>query len=513
MQRQGQDIADRLGSLVQGLGCMWQTHLRSSGGSSVEQPAGGQQAPLPTFPLLDVQCPDQKSSSWQWSWPAKPHPKAGVPFNRVHFHGRRTPTATDTANQGSPGLHELAQRLSQVGADIGASIGSFASHLSKQFSLAFREEPASQVTHSSSGITLEYQGDYVDERDTGTISISASNGKLTTWKRAGNMKQRKTEEPRHLQEDCDCTAFSNEELFALFTKRQSQLHRQGSINVTTTYDSRTQEVESSVTARGDLWRAEASHGGSRMTNGPSPLFLLQIGPILFVRDTTLLLPIHLSKQHLLWYGFDRKNGVHSICPAMWSKHRRWLLMSMICLSPVTCSFVDLQFPNGQFTYVAGEGVSGSVFYPLLGGLLQAQTHRPGTTKLSFSKKMLWKTRLTPSFQIPEKSVSLDIVQPVAWQRSGIMVRPTVQLRVAPTIGGRNAGWRAEIAHSPKERISWACGCTFTIQPTAYASISVGKSKREGNGSGSSGLVLVVETPVETPVRASFCIQLNSGVEF
>ncbi|KAG8499284.1 hypothetical protein CXB51_005789 [Gossypium anomalum] len=32
----------------------------------------------------------------------------------------------------------------------------------------------------------------------------------------------------------------------------------------------------------------------------------QLGPVLFVRDTTLLLPIHLSKQHLLWYGYDRK---------------------------------------------------------------------------------------------------------------------------------------------------------------------------------------------------------------
>ncbi|MCO5571159.1 hypothetical protein L7F22_024893 [Adiantum nelumboides] len=510
MQRQGQDIADRLGSLVQGLGCMWQTHL--SGGSSVEQPTGGQQAPLRNFSLLDYLCSDQQNATWQWPWSAKPHSKAGLPHNRAHLHGRRTPVAADTTSQGSPSLHELGLRLSQAGADIGASINSLASHFSKQFSLAFRGEPASRVS-SSSGITLEYQGDYVDERDTATTSISTSNAKLTTWRHVGNITLRNTESSCLSQKDCDCAALSNEELFALFTKHQRQLHRQGSINVTTTYDSRTQEVESSVTARGDLWRAEASHGGSRLTNGPSPLFLLQIGPILFVRDTTLLLPIHLSKQHLLWYGFDRKNGVHSICPAMWSKHRRWLLMSMICLSPVTCSFADLQFPNGQFTYVAGEGVTGSVFYPLFGGLLQAQTHCPGSTKLSFSKKMLWETRLTPSFQIPEKSVSLDIVQPIAWQRTGIMVRPMVQLRVAPTIGGRNTGWRAEIAHFPKERISWACGCTFTIQPTAYASIALGKSKHDGNDTGNSGLVLLVETPLESPARASFCIQLNSGVEF
>uniref|UniRef100_A0A3Q7I154 Uncharacterized protein n=1 Tax=Solanum lycopersicum TaxID=4081 RepID=A0A3Q7I154_SOLLC len=30
------------------------------------------------------------------------------------------------------------------------------------------------------------------------------------------------------------------------------------------------------------------------------------------------------------------HGMHSICPAVWSKHRRWLLMSMICLNPLAC---------------------------------------------------------------------------------------------------------------------------------------------------------------------------------
>lgn len=60
-----------------------------------------------------------------------------------------------------------------------------------------------------------------------------------------------------------------------------------------------------MVARGDLWRVEASHNSSTSGNENS-LFLLQLGPVLFVRDATLLLPVHLSKQHLLWYGYDRK---------------------------------------------------------------------------------------------------------------------------------------------------------------------------------------------------------------
>lgn len=89
-------------------------------------------------------------------------------------------------------------------------------------------------------------------------------------------------------------------------------HMQGSFNVTSTYDSRTRNVETSVLARGDLWRVEASQGTSRSGNDNSSLFLVQLGPVLFVRDSTLLLPVHLSKQHLLWYGYDRK--VLKVCP-------------------------------------------------------------------------------------------------------------------------------------------------------------------------------------------------------
>nr|XP_029152348.1 uncharacterized protein LOC112784456 [Arachis hypogaea] len=107
--------------------------------------------------------------------------------------------------------------------------------------------------------------------------------------------------------------------------------RQGIINFTSTYDSRTQEV-----ARGDLWRVEASHGGSTSTsgNGNSSLFLVQLGPLLFI------LPVHLSKQHLLWYGYDSKNGMHSLCPAVWSKHRSHLWICNFLMDNYEC------FPSG-----------------------------------------------------------------------------------------------------------------------------------------------------------------------
>jgi hypothetical protein len=64
----------------------------------------------------------------------------------------------------------------------------------------------------------------------------------------------------------------------------------------------------------------------------------------------------------------------------------WLIHLLNCLffSFFFQSFMDLQFPNGQLTYVAGEGFTTSAFVPVLGGLLQAQGKYPGETRISFS---------------------------------------------------------------------------------------------------------------------------------
>jgi len=64
--------------------------------------------------------------------------------------------------------------------------------------------------------------------------------------------------------------------------------------------------------------------------------------------------------------------------------------------------MDLQFPNGQLTYVAGEGLTASAFLPVCGGLLQAQGRYPGETKFSFSYKVGEKSFCT----IPVKSFLL-----------------------------------------------------------------------------------------------------------
>jgi hypothetical protein len=122
--------------------------------------------------------------------------------------------------------------------------------------------------------------------------------------------------------------------------------------------------------------------------------------------------------------------------------------------------MEMQFPNGQIRYVAGDGFTTRAFLPVGGGVLQAHGKFPGEKRISFSFKVRrWlrtemlqfmsniKTALflylqygisclqnrsggsvVPMVQWPDKSLSLGLVQPLSWRRSGLMLQPATQIR-------------------------------------------------------------------------------------
>ncbi|KAI9403214.1 hypothetical protein POPTR_001G386700v4 [Populus trichocarpa] len=377
VQRHGQDFADRL---AQGFTGLIQSHITYPSAFSWPNP--------PKSKLFDVEFP-------------------GHGFSKGDFG-----VLTDNSGiNGFSAILDVGNRIGQAGADFGAALNGMVHQFFRRLPVPFKQDETGGVgvrmdgKSSEVGLGLEGELGLVSERlrDFGFVEDSGGGGGVD--------------------------GLLDEEIGGLNLKGVGYPGKpQGTINITSTYDSRTHNIESSLVARGDLWRVEASHGSSTSENDNSSLFLVQLGPVLILRDSTFLLPVHLSKQHLLWYGYDRKSGMHSLCPAVWSKHRRWLLMSMLCLNPIACSFVDLQFPNGQLTYVSGEGLSTSAFAPLCGGLLQAQGQYPGEMRFSFSCKNKWGTRITPMVQWPDKSFTLGFAQSLAWRRSGLMVRPAAQFR-------------------------------------------------------------------------------------
>ncbi|XVF04382.1 hypothetical protein REPUB_Repub05bG0077800 [Reevesia pubescens] len=409
VQRHGQDLADRL---AQGFTGLIQSHMNP--------PSFAWPNP-PTSKLFDLEFPSQTFVNKDFGLP----------------------------------IGDIGNRIGQVGADFGAGLNGLVHQFFRRLPVPFRAEESAVVSVRGD---MSVKGQKVD---VGSNDMEGLVGFSDRSKELG-----------FVESESALEGAGDEEISGFNLKSAGLLGRpQGIINITSTYESRTRDLESSLVARGDLWRVEASNASSTSGNDNS-LFLIQLGPVLFVRDTTLLLPVHLSKQHLLWYGYDRKNGIHSLCPAVWSKHRRWLLMSMLCLNPAACSFVDLQFPNGQFTYISGEGLTTSAFLPVCGGLLQAQGQYPGEMRYSFSCKNKWGTRIAPMVQWPDKSFSLGLSQALAWKRSGLMMRPSIQFSLCPTFGGSNPGLRAELIHTVKEDLNLICGCALVAHPSAFASISM-----------------------------------------
>ncbi|XP_022848519.1 uncharacterized protein LOC111370853 [Olea europaea var. sylvestris] len=460
VQRHGQDLADRL---AQGLTGLIQSHISP-----------------PAF-----------------QWPNPPTPNLfEVEFAAQNFMKNDFGLVVDNSGiNGVSAIFDIGNRIGQAGADFGACLNGVVQQFFRRLPLPFWHD-------ENTGLSLP------TESNSQRVDLSINHLQEDLGSMAKGFRDYGFTENDKVPE-----GVTEEENFGVNLKALKKFGQsQGIINFTSTYDSSTRNVESSLVARGDLWRVEASQGSSTSGNENSSLFLIQLGPILFVRDSTLLLPVHLSKRHLLWYGYDRKNGMHSLCPAVWSKHRRWLLMSMVCLNPLTFSFMDLQFPNGQVTFVSGEGLSTKAFLPLCGGLLQAQGQYPGEMKFSFSCKNKWGTSITPTLQWPDKSFTLGLEQALAWKRTGLMERPTIQFSVCPTFGGCNPGTRVEFTHSIKEELSLICGCSLVTNPSAFASVSIGRSKWNGNV-GSTGVVFKVETPLGNYGWPSFSAQLNSGIEF
>ncbi|KAK9907145.1 hypothetical protein M0R45_002390 [Rubus argutus] len=194
-----------------------------------------------------------------------------------------------------PRIPDPEFRIGQAGADFGACLDGMVHQFFRSLPVPFRHDDNAMMT-------VRIDSDKINLRADLGMSGKEDLGPLT--------------ESRSVESDSGSDGLVDEELAGLNLRSAGLLGRpQGILNTTTTYDSRTRELESSLVARGDLWRVEASQGSSTSRNGNS-LFLVQLGPVLFVRDATLLLPVHLSKQHLLWYGYDRKNGLHSLCPAV-----------------------------------------------------------------------------------------------------------------------------------------------------------------------------------------------------
>ncbi|KAJ4847173.1 hypothetical protein Tsubulata_009151 [Turnera subulata] len=289
VQRQGLDLADRL---TQGFTGLIQSHIPLP-------------LPLPQGKLFDLEAFSKVDLGLL------------APIHHHHHHHR-----PHSPPGGVSALFDIGNRIGQAGLDLGAGLNALLQQFFRGFPLPFKQDdclPAPTPTHNPNPFVDQHLGLVTHslrhfglvENHIHTNTISTSNYNNNHDNSINSDDAPASSPPPTPPAATGPNAAPTTGLDAYFggfdLKSVPQLAKpQGTINITSTYDSLTRNIESSLIARGDLWRVEASHGSSTSASDNSSLFLLQLGPVLFVRDTTLLLPVHLSKQHLLWYGFDRK---------------------------------------------------------------------------------------------------------------------------------------------------------------------------------------------------------------
>eukprot|EP00850_Spirogloea_muscicola_P017102 SM000143S00767 [mRNA] locus=s143:193276:195664:- [translate_table: standard] len=299
--------------------------------------------------------------------------------------------------------------------------------------------------------------------------------------------------------------------------RQATQHA-SSVAVSAKYDSRSDVLRTCVAGNIGQWlRFKATEGplsriGNRLSLTP------EYGPLRLRWDAcqaalSLGLTLHSSDTSLLQFFHDFQGPAQlnsGLMLGRWSACGQYKCFSSLRLPAGQLDLLWVDFPNGDIWYHRHRGWKGSFFARAPhGGMLQFQAQWPGSARLSTSHKVGKEMSITAGLVLPERSLELDIVQPLLWETVGPSIRPTTQLRLKPVLRGRHASWLAEGEHYLGNNAMLQLGCRSGIETTAFGSFTVGKHLRAKlEAERGSQLKLGVETPLEDWRRLGFSIEWN-----
>lgn len=316
--------------------------------------------------------------------------------------------------------------------------------------------------------------------------------------------------------------------FGIYSANETRPQKpKDSLTVNMRYDSQKRESETSVVFQDPRMRFEAGLGdvlsfvrgrGSRQ----APHLEVQLADLIWQQDLIMFSLLSLPNQ-ALWYGYNHKRDSHVLRTMVASPQHRWRTEGIFVVRPAPCRRLGLglmhwsfRFPNGHFTWSAADGASGSVYKMALGGLLQANGSCAKDLSLSYERKVgQYGTKIRPLVSLPEGAVSMEILQPLAVDKSGIIFRPLCDARLVQTFNGRNKGMLVEVSAEPKERTRFGCGISTGRSLMAFTTASVGLSRRAQDSRGryleGTGIHLRIEAPPADIRRAAFTLELQTGI--
>ncbi|CAI6000369.1 unnamed protein product [Closterium sp. NIES-65] len=264
----------------------------------------------------------------------------------------------------------------------------------------------------------------------------------------------------------------------------------------------------------------------------------EIGPLRLRWDRPRLVPsfgatLHSGDNSLVQIFHDlqeRPSHRTALMVGWWARTMAYRALLSLKLPACHVDMLWVDFPRGEFLMNRVNGVKASLFLPChpLRGVLQVEGRTADTATVGFAYQHTLGTRVTPSYSLADRGLSVEVLQPITVRQLGPAVKPEAQIRFKTTMSGTRQGWEMETtrflgtneivggaAEASQGGLAVSVGYKAGVAPVAFFTLFGGGRRRRKTavtGKG-AGYQLRLEFPPSNLRRAVISWDATHGIDF
>ncbi|CAI5983151.1 unnamed protein product [Closterium sp. NIES-65] len=227
---------------------------------------------------------------------------------------------------------------------------------------------------------------------------------------------------------------------------------------------------------------------------------------------------------------ERPSHRTALMVGWWARSMAYRALLSLKLPACHVDMLWVDFPRGEFLMNRVNGVKASLFLPChpLRGVLQVEGRTADTATVGFAYQHPLGTRVTPSYSLADRGLSVEVLQPIAVRQLGPAVKPEAQIRFKTTMSGTRQGWEMETtrflgtneivggaAEASQGGLAVSVGYKAGVAPVAFFTLFGGGRRRRKTavtGKG-AGYQLRLEFPPSNLRRAVISWDATHGIDF
>ncbi|CAI5516075.1 unnamed protein product [Closterium sp. Naga37s-1] len=227
---------------------------------------------------------------------------------------------------------------------------------------------------------------------------------------------------------------------------------------------------------------------------------------------------------------ERPSHRTALMVGWWARSMAYRALLSLKLPACHVDMLWVDFPRGEFLMNRVNGLKASLFLPChpLRGVLQVEGRTADTATVGFAYQHPFGTRVTPSFSLADRGLSVEVLQPITVRQLGPAVKPEAQIRFKSTISGTRQGWEMETtrflgtneivggaAEASQGGLAVSVGYKAGVAPVAFFTLFGGGRRRRKTavtGKG-AGYQLRLEFPPSNLRRAVISWDATHGIDF